>query len=795
MESKKVNFFNRLSFVILFATIFGSLFFFIPYVSVTLEAAKGFLLSVGVTLALFFWLIARLGEGKFVVPKDRLILFGGIIPLVFFIASLFSSSLYISLFGRGFEIGTFGSMLVLYVLFFLSSMYFQTEKRLWYFFGGLFGAAIVLAVFELINLFIGFGRFPGLLNGLTSGNLVGSWNNFALLFGLIILLCGFTIEFLNTKKLFTVIQYVLLVVSLFFLIILNIPFVWLLVGVFSLVFAVYTISLKRTTVAIAAVEGENKKFPFASLLVFFVCLIFLVGSNSIGALISQRINIANTDVRPSLVATGQVAYKSLRHDPLFGTGPNTFVNDWALWQPKAIAQTPYWNVDFENGSGLIPTFLVTTGLVGLAAFILFIVVFLMRSIQSLRIAVQNPLSNYFIVTTFMIALYSWLTLVFYSPNVIMLILAFASSGVLLGILVYKKAVPSVELSFLNDPRHSFFVILGLIVVMIAAISTTYVYAEKFVSVIYFSKGLNSDNTAASLARSENMLGSALLLDKNDIYYRTLSQVYIAEIGNLITNKDIPQDKLKLGLQQLVNNASQSASLAVAQNPKQYLNYMNLGNVYASLVPLSVVNSYDSAVTAYSKASELAPNNPSIILARASLEYAHKNTADAQKYIQQALALKPDYTDAMFLQAQIYVDSGDTADAIKEAQTASLASPNDASIFYRLGLLQYNNSAFTDAVSSFETSVVIDPTNVNARFYYAQSLKKVGRSADALAQFKILNQLVPNNKDILNEINNPSATTPVVAPTAATPATTTPAISGATTPTKTAGATTTKKAKQ
>jgi cytochrome c-type biogenesis protein CcmH/NrfG len=792
MESKKVQFFNKLSFVILFATVFGSLFFFIPYVSVTLEASKGFLLSVGVTLALFFWLIARLGEGKFIVPKDRLILFAGIIPFVFFVASLFSSSLYISLFGHGFEIGTFGSMLVLFVLFFLSSMYFQTEKRLWYFFGGLFGAAIILAVFELINLFLGFGKLPGLLNGVSNGNLVGTWNNFALVFGLIVLLCAFTLEFLNTRKLFTVVQYCLLVVSLFFLIILNIPFVWLLVGLFSLVFAVYTISLKRTSVAVNTTQGDNKKFPFASLLIFFVCLIFLVGSNSIGALISRHINVANTDVRPSLVATGEVAYKAIRHNPFFGTGPNTFVNDWALWQPKAIAQTPYWNVDFENGIGLIPTFLITTGVVGFAAFLLFIIVFLMRSIQSLRIAVQNPLANYFIVTTFMISLYSWISLVFYSPNVVMLILAFASSGALVSILVYKKAVPVSEFSFLADPRQSFFVILGLIVVMIAAISTTYVYAEKFASVIYFSKSLNPQSNLDSLSRSERMLNNALVLDKNDIYYRTLSQVYIGEIGVLVNDKNISQDRLKTSVQQLVNAASTSAGLAVTQNPKQYLNYMNLGNVYSSLVPLSVVNSYESAVTAYTKAQELAPNNPAVILARASLEYVHKDTDQAKKYISQAIALKPDYTDAMFLLAQIYVDQGQTSDAIKEAQTASQASPNDPTVFFRLGLLEYNNSNYSDAVGSFETAVSLDPTYVNARYYYGQALKKVGRSADALAQFKILDQLVPNNKDIQDELNGTASTptTPVIPSTStATPQSST---SGATTPVKND---TTKKQKQ
>lgn len=762
MESKKVLFFNRLSFVTLFATIFGSFFFFIPFVPVTLEASKGFLLSVGMTLAIFFWLIARLGEGKFSIPRDRLILFAGIIPLVFFVSSLFSSSLYISLFGRGFEIGTFGSMLVLFVLFFLSSIYFQEEKRIRNFFRGFFFSAAILSIFEIILLFVGFGSKGGkIFQGLSAGNLVGSWNDFALLFGLVVLLSIVTLEFLHTKGLFKIIQYFLLISGVFFLIILNVPLVWLLVGIFSIVIAVYSISIDRARVL--STSGENKKkFPFAALIIIFISLIFLIGSNSIGSLVSKYINIANTDVRPSLVATGQIAAKSLRHNPFFGTGPNTFVIDWSLWQPKNIAQTVFWNVDFQNGVGLLPTFLVTTGLIGFAALVLFIITFLMRGVQSLRVALEDVKANYFIITSLVIALYTWIAVIFYTPNILILILAFASSGTLVGILVYKKSIPVFQVSFLDDPRNSFFAILGLIILMIASIATTYLYAEKFASVIYFSKSLQGDTaTIDSLSRSEKMLTNAITLDKNDIYYRTLSQIYVRQIGFVVSDKTASQDTMKSSVQQLVNLASQSASLAVSQNPKQYLNYVNLGDVYTALVPLGIANSYEGAVVAYGKAHDLAPNNPSILLSRASLEYSHKNNDEAKKYIQQALDLKTNYTDAIFLLAQIETDAGHADEAIKQAEYASSLSPNDPTIFFRLGLLRYNNSDYTGAVSAFETAVILDNRYLNARFFLAESYKKAGRSSDALVQFKILAKILPDNQDIKDAIasfSNPQPTT-------------------------------------
>ena len=758
MESKKVEFFNKLSFIILLFTLFTCLFFFIPYTPVSLDVSKGFLLSIGATLSLFFWLISRLGDGKFVIPKDKLILFAMGIPLVFLISSFFSSSLYVSLFGSGFEIGTFGSMLVLFIIFFLSSIYFQTEKRLWYFIGSLFVGGIILVLFEVLNIFIGFDRIlPGFLQGVSAGNLVGSWNNFALLLGIIILLSLFTIELLQTKKVFRVAQYLLLTLGILLLVIINAPLVWLLVLIFSVIIFVYSISLQHSGVNIIQGEDNKKKFPFTSLIIIFASLIFLIGGNLVGNFVNKYISLNNQDIRPSIITTSQIAYKSIKHNPFFGTGPNTFVIDWALWQPKEIAQTVFWNVDFTNGFSLLTTFGVTTGLLGLLSLILFLVIYVTRSIQSIRIALQNTLSNYLIMTTLMVSIYSWITIIFYNPNIIMLMLAFSSSGVLIGILVYKQAIPVKDFSFLNDPRNSFFSILILLVLMVSAISLTYIYVEKFTSIIYLSKSLKNDGTIESLSHSEVMLLRAITLDKNDIFYRSLSQVYLSQIGVFLNDKTISPDILKSELQQLVNRAQESATLAVNQNSKQYLNYVNLGNIYSALVPLAIENSYESAVAAYNKAVLLAPNNPSISLARASLEFVNKNNSEARKFIKQSLDLKRNYIDAIFLLVQIETNEGNLSEAIKQAEYAGELAPNDPTVFFRLGLLRYNHSDYSGAVSAFEKAVILDNSYLNARYYLGQSYKKVGRVNDALVQFNILNSAVPNNTEIknaINSVNNP-----------------------------------------
>lgn len=768
MEPKKIEFFNKFSFITLISTIFLSMFFFIPFVPVTLAASKGFLISIGTVISLFFWLIARLGEGKFVLPKDRLILFAGAIPAVFLISSLFSSSLYTSLFGSGFEVGTFGSMLILFIIFFLSSIYFKEEKNPWYFLGSIALSAIILSVFQLFNIFVGFGSFFGrFFQGISSGNLVGSWNDFALLFGMFVLLSLYSMEFLKTKKIYTIASYFLLVTGMFFLIVVNIPLVWILVAIFATVLFVYSISVQHQGVNIVHGEEKKKKFPFQALIVVFISLFFLVGSNSLGLLISKYINLPNTEVRPSLMATGNIAIKAIKHNPFFGTGPNTFVNDWDLWQPKEITKTDYWNTSFSSGYSFLSTILVTTGLLGFLAMLLFIVVFFVRGIQSLIIALKNTLSNYFIFTTLMISIYSWVSVIVYNPNIIMLTLAFASSGMIIGILVNKKGILVKEYSFLKDPRSSFFSILGLMILLVATVFVVYIYINKFVSIVYFSKGLNVENTTESLSRSEKMIINAITLDKNDFYYRTLSQVYLSQMGVLINDKNLSQDILKASLQKLVNAAQSSALGAVTQNPKQYLNYMNLGNVYSSLVSLSVEKSYESAVQAYDRAKVLAPNNPAVLLARAQLELTNKNKEEAKKIINEALVLKENYTDALFLLAQIENDDGNVGGAIKQIERAGQVNPNDPNIFFKLGLLRYDNSDYSGAVGAFEQAVILDPNYLNARYFLGQSYQKVGRSSDALVQYEILKKVIPDNQGLKDAIESVSKTQPVSADSAKT----------------------------
>ena len=759
MESKKVSLFNNLSFWTLVSSIFISIFFFIPYTFISLEASKGFILSIGSILSLFFWLVGRLSDGKFIIPKDILILFAGAIPLVFLLSSLFSSSLYLSFFGAGFEVGTFGSMLVMFILFFLSAVHFQTESKIWVFIKSIFYGGLILSIFEIINILVGFDRFlPGMLKGVSAGNLIGSWNNFAIFFGLIVLLSLFSIQFLECNRLFkSIVRYFLLATGLIFLIIVNMPLVWLLVGLFAVTIFVYSLSSQHEKLR-REENSDNKKvkFPINSFVVIILSLVFLFSNNLIGGFVSKYISVPSNDIRPSLITTSKVAYKSFLQNPVFGTGPNTFVNDWSLWKPKEIALTTFWNTDFSSGFSLMSTFAVTAGLLGFLVVLWFLIVYFMRSIQSIRIALKSSEQNHFILISFIISIYSWIIFVLYNPNIVILMLAFVSSGLLIGSLVQRGFMSVSEFSFLNDPRNSFFSILGLMIIMIASCALMFVYIQKFVSVVYFSKSVNNGSSVELLNKSEYMLSRASSLDENDVYYRNLSQIYLTRINTLIKDETISPDFIKSNLQQLIDLAQNSATAAISKNPKNYLNYLNLGNIYSSLSMLQVENSYENAVAAYEKSLELNPSNPLIVLSRASLEFSAGNNDSAREFINKSLEMKSNYTDALFLLSDIESSEGNLNEAIKQAESAAKISPYNSDVFFRLGLLRYNNSDYKGAVSAFEQAVILDPSYLNARYLLALSYQKVGRGDEALTQFKILSNVLPENEVLKKAISGDSS---------------------------------------
>ena len=56
---------------------------------------------------------------------------------------------------------------------------------------------------------------------------------------------------------------------------------------------------------------------------------------------------------------------------------------WRLYKDPSINQTIFWNTDFESGNGFVSTAMVTTGLFGVIAWVLFLGLFCWQGVRLL----------------------------------------------------------------------------------------------------------------------------------------------------------------------------------------------------------------------------------------------------------------------------------------------------------------------------------------------------------------------------------------------------------------------------
>lgn len=754
-SDKKSFDFEKLSFVFLFLTIFLVPFFFIPTMSVNLNAGKMFLLAFGTLLSFIFWFISKFKEGKFELPKSVIFIFALLVPFAYLISSFFSGSFRSSFLGTGFEIDTFGSITTLFLLFTLITLLFKSKQKLLYLYAGFFISVIIVSLFQILRLvfgpeFLSLGVFFGSVS-----SMVGKWNDLGIFFGLAMVLLLSSLEFLNMTKLMKIISYIILLISLAFLVIINFTTVWFVAGLFSLILFIYSLMFrsKTQTDGLENNTSGKKRFPFIPLIVFVIAVVFVVSGGLFTETISNLFNTSQIEVRPSWQSTFEIAGKALKSNPVLGSGPNRFNTEWLLNKPAGINDTIFWNTDFNSGISFVFSSLVTTGLLGFISWVLFIVMFLFVSLKGVFNLKEDLLKKSIVISSFFGSLYLWTFNVLYVPDIVILSLTFIFSGILIASLYNDEAIKKINISFSKDSKIGIIVVSVFVILLALTLLWGVFETKKFVSNIHFQKGMISANIDGDITKAEEHLKTSIKFDGNDLYYRTLSQIGLAKLNLISTQKDVKQEVLQEQFRNTLGETIDNAKKAVDVNETNYQNWIALGNVYEAVVPLKVEGAYESAMASYQQALKYNPESPAIYLTIARLEVLNGNVKKARENITSALNKKNNYTEAFFLLSQIEVDQGNISAAISSVESASTLSPNDPTVFFYLGLLKYNNKNFSGAIMSLERAVALSSSYSNAKYFLGLSYEKVDRITDAIAQFEDVVKLNPDNQEVKQILDN------------------------------------------
>ncbi len=657
---------------------------------VPLDAGKWSLVFVLGALAVLLWLAACYSAKKVEWVSGWFFWAVAAVVGTTFLSTVFSTSFWISLFGSGQETSTFFGIAFLVSMSCLYALFFRTAPRISQLISVFFVSSI-LVFFSVLYHVLFPGRFPLSFLAEPAANLVGTWNDLGVFFGL-----GVVVSFLCSVLQTPAgprsrLSLAALCLSFAGLLITDVYAVWVFLAVFFLAallyvffyarelgFRTYAFTLVALLVLLASVFGGGSSVFFGSTL------------RSLGAPVTEHI-------RPSLSPTMEVAWSVLSRDPLFGAGPNRFTNEWFLSRPAGVMETPYWSTPFVFGVGFIPTALITTGVVGSAAWIFFLCAGAATVYRLLRRGNEDKDFHGYALLAGAATLYLWLFALVYTPNATLLIFTFAFTGIFVGVVSALDHIPLRSVSFDSKiPLPKLLFGIAFLAVILALCAQVFSYG----ALKHFGEGLVLGSQGeVGVARGE--FREALRWSQNDLYYRALAEAGTARLNSIAGVPGGDLEALRAEFAEVGHEALDAAHAAVDYDSSNFLNWLALGNVHQALFGPGVGDAYTPARAAYNEALKLFPGNPSVYVAVARLEIAAKDNQKAKEYLAEALEKKPDFTPALLLAAELASREGDLVLLEKMSEEAVRSSPDDYGPRFFLGLAYVRLKKIESAIVTFE----------------------------------------------------------------------------------------------
>jgi tetratricopeptide (TPR) repeat protein len=736
----------------LIATLVFAVFAFIPSSAISIATTKVFLLAAGALITLALYILARLSRGNIILPPFLLVGAFWLPAVAYLLSSTFSGVSFSSaLWGLALEPDTLGFMLIAAFLGTLAALVMRRPDQYRSFLHA--GAWIFGVVTALQALIVIVGQFSPNIS--PEFSLLGSFQDLAFVLGLGVAGVLITLRFLDLPQRAHRALVLCGVGALVLLAVANIGLVWILLALVSLGLFVEAVMQRGSKNADADFDDINSidETPLESgeanhslvlpLVVLAISLFFVIGG-TLGGALANALNVNVLSVSPSWQSTLSVARNAYSSAPVFGTGPGTFGIEWLKHRDVSLNSSVFWNVDFTSGIGFVPTSFVTTGIVGVLAWIVFLAAFVVFGLRMMILrAPQDPFVRYVAILSFVSALYLFSIAIFSLPGAVPLVLAFVFTGLFVSTMRFAAQGKQWGIIFSRSPRLGFVIVFSLTLLLLASVVTAYALVGRGIA----TAALAEAGTAFSIGdldTAEQSAQSSISFAPSAAAYQMRAGISRARLGQIVSSSTMPaaaaqkafQDSLSTG----INAALTSTNLA----PSDYQGWLALGNLYAQAVPLGVTGAYDSAKTAYGKAKELNPTNPQIPYIIAQLDIANKDNKAAMDNLKSAIALKQDYTAAIFLLSQLEVQEGNVEGALAAALAAAYFAPNNPDILFQVGILSAARNDLQNAAAALGAAVAANPQFANARYFLSAVYAKQGNMRDALAEMQAIADMSSEN---------------------------------------------------
>ena len=724
---------------------------FIPIWYAPFTYTKTFLVVVVLLVAIILYSLSVLRSGKVAWLHSSVIWAMWGVVATGIISGLFSGDLADAFIGNTLNVHTVFFMVLVALVTTFIALQAHVRGAVMRFYIALTASGLLLALYHIVRLFFGSDTFGFGVFTTATATPIGGWNDLGLFFGLTILLSIVALNMLPLTKPGRLLFGVLVVLSLVMLTVINFFSVWLILALASMVILMYSLAKDRFVDPSIVTKQQDTTVSLTSLILtlatFIIAFAFVIAGASLGSIISNATGVSYVEVRPSPVATLDVARAVYGENLLLGVGPNKFADAWRTHKDSSINDTIFWDTNFTSGSGFIPTQLVTHGVLGLIAWVVFIISVLYTGFRLLIHAQTRDTLWYFIgVSSLVAVVYIWGMAFVYTPGVTILLLGAAFTGIF--ITAYTKAVPQKrrELTIGFNKRAAFILVSVVMLIIVASASVLYYAGRHYSSVWMFSEAINNVTEDTTIESVETKIATAFRVYQSDIYAEQLAQFQLTKMNSLLTVAE-PTAEQQTQFENAAVAGINAIQQAIALDPTEPRYWGILGSLYTTLALIGIEEADVRAREAYQEAQTYDPKNPSYPLLVARLEFELDNLTAARAKVNEAITLKSNFTSALAVLAQIEIAEGSVTEAIATTRSITSIEPNNPARYYQLGTLQLADEDIDGAIRSLERAVQLDQNYANARYFLAVAHIEQDNTEAALTQLAIVQELNPDNQAI------------------------------------------------
>ncbi len=665
----------------IYTAIFLTPIFFLPWTAEVLDFNKQALLILLGFLAIFAWMLKSLISNKFEINLSKIQIIVGVLFLIYLFSTLFSINKQGSFWGWPSSTSESLLSLIIFIIFYFLVSNVFSKKNILVSTIVLLVSAFIAELFGFLQL-LGIFIIPSVFTKSISFNTVGSISSLG--FFVAILLPIIIVMIIISKKQWRIFFLLQLVLSALILFAINYPLMWWAVLLGAVVLMV-----------LGAIKRELFDGRWMALPVFFIAIsLFFILLNPQISWLSRN----TSEITLSQKASSEISLQAIKERPIFGSGPGTFSYNFLKFKNANFSQSPLWDVTFKQATSKAWSDLASVGILGLLVMLFLIFVPVFYGIKFLvgekkmtsGATEKEGIKVYWVLVLGFSAALSVNALMYflYNPSFVILFINFIIVGGLVSLVFHEKAIYELKPSSITTLVVTFIFTL----VFIFGLGIMILGGQKYVAEVNHYQGLTTWQEGNSELGLQKLEKAASLNPSSDLYFKQLSQAYLAILQQKMTNANTEfSDEEKNNIQILIANSVNAAVAATNLNPKEANNWTNRGYIYQSLNGL-IGDTTNWTMEAYEQALKLDPNNPYILtqegvanfIAVSSLEVGQVEQkksllSAAKEKLEKAVTLNPDYSNGLYMLGLVYDALGQKNKAMQQFTKVQELNPEDDNV--------------------------------------------------------------------------------------------------------------------